>query len=449
MQDRSPNRSTGSGDRRPLDDHLAGDPAGVPAAPSGTADEHQAADEHPTTDQHPGEGGRDGEQVAGGEDGGRRSERQSRARRSVKRTIYLVVFLLVFINLVLPQLGDARRAADLIDTVNPALLLLALGLEICALVSYAKLAQAALPTRPHIPLFTVFRVQLATKSVTNLVPAGSAAGGALGYRLLNEGGTTPAGAGFAMATVAIGSAVVLNILLWLSLLISIPLNGFNASYGSAAIAGVVLIALFASLIALLMKGQEQAERVVRAIVRPIPFVKEEPAARLLRQIARQLHELAARPDVVRRGALWAAANWLFDAASLWVFLRAFGATVNPVDLLVAFGLANVLAAIPLTPGGLGVVETVLTSSLVFFGLERGVAGISVVSYRLAAFWLPIPLGALAYVSLKLGPASLRETKRLGRLRDLAGEAIELSDRHVWDDSGTNPVVRPTDRVPDA
>ncbi len=370
----------------------------------------------------------------------------SSARKWAKRTIFLVVFLLVFINLVLPQLGGARNAADLISTVNPWLLLLAVGLEISALMSYAKLAQAALPAQPHIPLFSVLRIQLATKSVTNLVPAGSAAGGALGYRLFSEGGATPAGAGFAMATVSIGSAVVLNALLWVALLISVPLNGFNASYGTAAVVGVVLIGAFAALIALLMKGEQRAERILRAIVRRIPFVKEEPAARLLRQIAARLRELAGRPDVVRSGVLWAAANWLFDAASLWVFLRAFGETVNPIDLLVAFGLANVLAAIPITPGGLGVIETVLTSTLVFFGLPRGTAGIGVVSYRLAAFWLPIPLGALAYASLKFGPASLRRTKRLARFRELADEALELSESHVWDHSGTTPVVRPDEPI---
>ena len=383
----------------------------------------------------------DGEHVVTADPTAGVQHRAHPARKWVKRTILLVIFLLVFINLVLPQLGGARKAAKLIDTVNPALLLLALALELTALVSYAKLAQAALPADPHIPIFTLFRVQLATKSVTNLVPAGSAAGGALGYRLLTEGGATSSGAGFAMATVAIGSAVVLNTMLWLALLISIPLNGFSASYGTAAIVGIVLIGLLAGLLVLLMKAQDRAERIVRSLVRHLPFVQEDAAGRLLRQIAGRLHELAGRPDVVRSGIIWAAANWLFDAASLWVFLLAFGATVNPVDLMVAFGLANVLAAIPITPGGLGVVEVVMTSTLVAFGIDRGTAGIGVVSYRLAAFWLPIPLGALAYMSLKFGPGSLRRTRRTGSLRALSREAIDLAATHVWDDSGIHPVVR--------
>jgi uncharacterized membrane protein YbhN (UPF0104 family) len=34
--------------------------------------------------------------------------------------------------------------------------------------------------------------------------------------------------------------------------------------------------------------------------------------------------------------------------------------MNPINLVVAYGVAGVLAAIPITPGGLGVVETALT-----------------------------------------------------------------------------------------
>jgi uncharacterized membrane protein YbhN (UPF0104 family) len=61
---------------------------------------------------------------------------------------------------------------------------------------------------------------------------------------------------------------------------------------------------------------------------------------------------------------WAAAAWLFDAASLGVFIAAFGHRVSPDGLLIAFGLANVLAIIPVTPRGLGVVEAVLIPTLI-------------------------------------------------------------------------------------
>ena len=62
-----------------------------------------------------------------------------------------------------------------------------------------------------------------------------------------------------------------------------------------------------------------------------------------------------------------------DASSLWVFLAAFGHLMTPYGLLVAYGLANVMAVLPITPGGLGVVEGVLVPTLVGFGSPRGIA----------------------------------------------------------------------------
>ena len=114
------------------------------------------------------------------------------------------------------------------------------------------------------------------------------------------------------------------------------------------------------------------------------------------------------------------ANWLLDAASLEVFVGAFGHWVNPDGLLVAYGLAYVLAALPITPGGLGVVEATLTSLLVGFGTPRGVAALGVVTYRLINFWLPIPLGGVAYISLH----SSKTYQRNGKSEDGAGQLPE-------------------------
>jgi hypothetical protein len=91
---------------------------------------------------------------------------------------------------------------------------------------------------------------------------------------------------------------------------------------------------------------------------------------------------------------------LLDAASLWVFVAAFSHFISPIDLLMAYGLANILAAIPITPGGLGVVEFVLVSMITGFGPTAGEALSGVLAYRAVNFWLPIPFGGLAYASLE-------------------------------------------------
>ena len=43
----------------------------------------------------------------------------------------------------------------------------------------------------------------------------------------------------------------------------------------------------------------------------------------------------------------------------------------------------------------------MIAMLTFFGADRGTATLGVLSYRLVNFWLPIPAGAAAYVSLKV------------------------------------------------
>jgi uncharacterized protein (TIRG00374 family) len=354
------------------------------------------------------------------------------ATKSLKRSAAVVVFLLVFDHLVVPQLGGARRAVNLLSDVNPALLVVALGLEVGAFAAYTQLTRVTLPKSDTVGWFTLFRIQLSTKAVTNLVPGGSAAGSTLGFRQLTAAGVEPSHAGFSLATVGMGSAAVLNLILWLSLLISIPLRGFNPAYLTAAVVGLVLLGAFGGIILLLMRGRDRAEQVVRAVARRMPFVTEDGAARMVRQIATRLRELANDPPLVRRLVGWAILNWALDAASLWVFLRAFGGFVNPVDLVVAFCLANVLAAIPITPGGLGVVEAVLTSTLVGFGLDRGTAAIGVVTYRVAAFWLPIPLGALAYGSLKVGPGNLTRERERHLIRQLKADTADVANVRKWD-----------------
>lgn len=332
------------------------------------------------------------------------------------RRLRPIVIWQVFVHLIYPQLLGVRKAIHVLQRVSPVVLVIGVGLQAAALIAYARLTKACLPAgqRPHTA--RLLRIQLATKAVTNLVPGGTVAGQAIGFRFLTDAGPPGPVAGFAMATAGIGSAVVLNVLLWIAVVWTLPTRGVNPLYATAAVVGLVLLALFGAVLLALTAGRERAERVVRAVGRRIRFIGEERAARIVSTLAARVAALTADRDLLWRAAGWATANWLLDAACLWVFLRAFGVHA-PVDgLLVAFCLANVLAAIPLTPGGLGVVEATLTTTLVGFGLDRATAGVGVLSYRLAQFWLPIPVGLISYLSLR------------GERRALAAEAMDEAER---------------------
>ena len=151
---------------------------------------------------------------------------------------------------------DRGKVLHLITEVNPFLLLLGVGLEAASLLSYAELARTVLPEGRSISIFTMLRVQMATLSVSHCAPGGSATGTALGYRLLTQSGVPSSDVGFGLATQAIGSAVVLNVVLWVALVVSIPVWGFSGLYLLAAAVGFLLLVSSAGLVAAFTPGGE-------------------------------------------------------------------------------------------------------------------------------------------------------------------------------------------------
>lgn len=354
-----------------------------------------------------------------------------RLPRNLRRVVAVLLTLVVVEYLVLPQIAGARHALDLLASVSVAHLLVGAALEVAAIVAYAQLTRTVLPADGRPGLSTVLRIDLSTLAASHIVPGGSAAGAGLGYRLLTDAGVRGTDAGFALATQSLGSAVVLNVLLWLGLLVSIPKRGFNPLYGTAAVAGAVLIAAFALAVVLLTRGEDRVARAVCRLADRVPMLDGEGVSRVLQRVAERLRTLGADRALLVRAVLWATANWVLSAASLWVFVAAFGHRAGIDGLIVAFGLANVLAAVPLTPGGLGVVEAVLTSALVGFGAPRGTAVLGVVVYRLVNFWLPIPVGGLAYLSLKVGPASSRAERAAALERAAEDSMSEAQTPRRW------------------
>jgi putative heme transporter len=344
----------------------------------------------------------------------RRRFRLPKIRREVRWTITVFVLFFVFEYILLPELASARRSVSVLAHVNVAYLLLAVGLEVLALMAYAELTHTVLS--PEAPSrFRLFRINMASLAVSHVVPGGTAPGTAVGYRLLTEAGVTGSTAGFGLATQGVGSAVVLNAIFWVSLIISIPLAGFNPLYGIAAAAGVVLIGLFAGTVFLITRGRTRAMGWIEALARHVPFVNPETVAQLLQKLADRLHVLLADRTLLRNAILWAAANWLLDAASLWVFLFAFDQkALFPIDLLVAYGLANILAVIPITPSGLGVVDVLIPATLVGFHVTKNIAILGFLAYRLVNFWLPIPIGGACYLSLRFGRESKERRQRRTR-----------------------------------
>jgi uncharacterized protein (TIRG00374 family) len=285
-------------------------------------------------------------------------------------------------------------------------------LEAVSLFCYALLNRVLLPPEGRPSLSRLFRIDLAAAAVAHVIPAGTVGSAGIGYQLFTADGVSGTDVGVMMATKGMGSTVVLNVLLWIALVISIPLSGFHPVYATVAIVGAVLMALVAALIFGITRGEKRAARILRAVGERVPGLGGDRLERVVLQAAASIRALGTNRSVLIQSLTWAALNWLLDAASLWCFIAAFGGYPNPVGLFAAYGIANVLGAIPVTPGGLGIIDTVTPVLLVGFGLTRSVATLGVLGWRLVNFWLPIPTGALAYVSLKVPRgANLRSLRR--------------------------------------
>jgi uncharacterized protein (TIRG00374 family) len=363
--------------------------------------------------------------------------------RFLRRGLVVIIFLLIVEYLVIPELLLAKKSIHALEHVNIALLLLGLGLEVLAQLAYAKLTLVLLPP-DSLSLSKGFRINVAALGVSHVLPGGTAGGTGLGYRLMTTNGVKGTDVAFAAASQGIGSAVVLNAMLWLALVVSIPINGFRPVYVTVAIISAVLLALFAALVVGFAEGRGWAANALRYLARRVRFIREDRMENAVRHIAYRLHSLGDNRALLTKGVVWAASNWLLDATCLWVCLAAFNYALNPIDLFVAYGVGNVLAAIPLTPGGLGPVEAAVPAVLRGFGVPIGIGALAVLGWRLFSFWLPIPAGAGCWVSLRVGRGASWPERRaaLGSLTAEARGASASRETEVGraDDEATPPAT---------
>jgi hypothetical protein len=130
--------------------------------------------------------------------------------------------------------------------------------------------------------------------------------------------------------------------------------------------------------------------------------KSEPMTDLPDRLVRERNRIR---DVL--GRRWKAATLLssgrlfLDYGCLLATIRATGARPNPSFVLVAYAVAKLLALIPITPGGLGIVEAGLSGLLILAGVPGGDAVVATLAYRIISYWLPIFVGPFAYVAFRM------------------------------------------------
>jgi hypothetical protein len=328
-------------------------------------------------------------------------EREKPARLAwLRRGVTVLVSLLVLEYLVLPQVAGTRRALAVLGELRPGWVVAGVALECLSLVAFSLLTRSVLPDRR--PSFSwILRSDVTGLGVSHVLPAGAAASSTLRYRLLHEGGAPAEDVVVGLAVQGVGSMLVLVALLWVALVASVPLAGFKVGYVVAAAVAALVIGLVVSAVVGVSRGHDHVHDLSRRLLRPLPTTLQRRVEHALDEGAAQVTQLLADPGGLRRLVWWALWNWVLDAASLWVFLAAYGWWADPIGLAVGYGLANTVAALPISPGGLGVIEGILIPSLVAFGGPSAEVVLGVVTWRLLEFWAPIPSAAVCFASLRM------------------------------------------------
>lgn len=107
----------------------------------------------------------------------------------------------------------------------------------------------------------------------------------------------------------------------------------------------------------------------------------------------------ARRDAVAAAGLFGA-SWLSDAVCLACALLAVGATPPWLSVLMAYAAAQLVTFLPITPGGLGLVEGSLLLALATGRTDAGGILAGVLLYRGLSYWATLPGGLLGYLNLR-------------------------------------------------
>lgn len=105
----------------------------------------------------------------------------------------------------------------------------------------------------------------------------------------------------------------------------------------------------------------------------------------------------------------ALANWATELLCLIFVTRALGMAVGIIPLAAIFLGAQLARQIPLTPGGIGLIEASLLTGLISAGTSATTAAAAVLVYRLISCWLVINIGLLSWLYLRKCTRTLSNT----------------------------------------
>jgi len=287
--------------------------------------------------------------------------------------------------------GELAGASTQLTHLRTGWLLSAIAFEVCSIGAYAYLQRRLLQSADvRVGMVWIGAVSFAALAIASSVPAGPAFSSVYSYRQYRRKGADETVAGWTLLATFVCAALGLALLATAGVLLA---TAESASYD---LIGVVfgVLAVTAAVDAVVWQRSWLARAVTLALGLSRRLVRR-PRRQAVEVVSTMLERLASVKlgwrDVVA-SVLAGVANWAFDCGCLACAFLAVGAPVPWRGLLLAYGAGQLAQNLPITPGGLGVVEGSLTIALVAFGGAEITSVAAVLLYRIVSFWGYLPLG---------------------------------------------------------
>lgn len=261
----------------------------------------------------------------------------------------------------------------------------------------------------RLPYHRVGAITYSSTALSLSLPAGAAVGAGWSFRQFRRGG---ASSGTATAVLVL-SGLISTAGLVLLYLAGLGLAAVSRLIGLGEREPLITVLLGVALVAVIIMA---LTLLARRVPRPLP-TEPPPTPRLddwqdqHPHVGRALRQLLAtgRETVRIDRRNWrftlglSAANWGLDILSLYASCRAVDARIDFFQLGGIYLGIQLIRQIPITPGGIGLIEAALLAALVAQHIPQGAASAAVLIYRLFSAWLIVPIGFAFLALLRRSP----------------------------------------------
>jgi uncharacterized protein (TIRG00374 family) len=316
----------------------------------------------------------------------------------------------VAIYVLFPKVVGADEAVDKLDEAIWYWVLIAIGFNVLAFAAYVALFRGVLggtrddAAHRRLDLRASYQITMAGLAATRIFSAAGAGGIVVTYWALRKAGVERRRAACRMVAFLVLTYMVYTIALVIFgvLLRTGVLPGTDPLAGTvvpAAISGGLIILFL--LIALIPQDFERRiEHYARGYRRARHLLRFAKVPATLATGVRTALAYIRHPSRGFLAIAGAIGFWAANIGVLWASFEAFGGDVSFGVLVQGFFVGMAANLIPSPAGGVGAVDAGMIGAFSIFGVDNSIVFPAVLTYRVIAFWLPIPPGIVAFIQLR-------------------------------------------------